>query len=99
MADFNNRISAQRTVLQAVNAVPWPVEPLFSLASSAIERWVIANRLDATSKLVALIVQASASLFFLANKSQEQVSDDYRAISRNVAVLTDEIKIEMGRRA
>jgi hypothetical protein len=70
-------------------------EELFGLSSKAIERWASVNSIDRNSKLACLIKDASAKLFFLANKSQEQISEDYLAASRDIAAVTDAIAAEL----
>lgn len=91
MSEFNNRIAAQRDVLAAVNGQPWR-EELLGLSHGAIERWVRGNQLAENSPLVELIRASAARLFFLANKSQEQVTEEYRALSVEVGGLLKEIK-------
>ncbi|MBK7464653.1 MAG: hypothetical protein IPJ50_19415 [Betaproteobacteria bacterium] len=90
MSEFNNRIAAQRDILLGINSASWQ-EELFGLSSGAIERWISANRLDPSSDLVALIRQAANKLFFLSNKSQEQITEDYKLLSREVTALTEQI--------
>lgn len=90
MSEFNNRIAAQREILLGVNSRNWK-EDLFGLSSGAIDRWVVANKLGDESCLVNLIRQAAEKLFFLSNKSQEQVTEDYRHLSGEISVLTDQI--------
>ena len=90
MSEFNNRIAAQREILLSVNTQNWK-EDLFGLSSGAIDRWVVTNKIGTDSFLVNLIRQAAEKLFFLSNKSQEQVTDDYRHLSGEVSVLTDQI--------
>jgi len=51
-----------------------------------------ANRLKSDSVLVALIRQAADKLFFLSNKSQEQITEDYKHLSGEVSALTAQIK-------
>lgn len=95
MTDFNNRISAQRKILSIINSVSWN-EELFGLSSSSIERWIQSNKeLDINSTLVSLIKNAASKLFFLANKSQEQITDDYKLLSIEVSELTKLIKNEI----
>ena len=53
--EFNNRISAQRKVLQVINQKPWLTEPLFGLSSKAIDRWIAVNRIDLNSAIVKMI--------------------------------------------
>lgn len=91
MSEFNNRISAQRDILSAINNLKW-TEELFGLSSGAIERWASANRLDKTSDLVILIYQVAEKLFFLSNKSQEQVTEEYKHLSVEVTALTGVIE-------
>jgi hypothetical protein len=93
--EFNNRIAAQRAILKVVNSKNWETEDLFGLSSKAIERWVSINRIDVDSALVGLIKAAGEKLFFLANKSQEQVSAEYRGVSNEVAAIRDAIAAEL----
>jgi hypothetical protein len=95
MSEFNNRITAQREILRLVNARPWQKEELFSLSSKAIERWVMVNRLDSDCRLLQLIRSASEKLFFLANRSQEQISDEYKSISNGFSLVAEAIREEM----
>ncbi|MBG1242211.1 hypothetical protein [Nostoc sp. NZL] len=96
MNEFNNRIAAQRQILQLVNRKQWEKEELLGLSSKAIERWISVNRIDPESRLVELVKTASAKLFFLANKSQEQISDNYKIISKEIAVISQTIEQEIG---
>lgn len=93
--EFNNRIAAQRSLLRVINSNAWPVEDLFGLSSKAIERWVSVNSIDPKSKLVNLVTEASSKLFFLANKSQEQITDDYRRTSDDISSLRDQMLNEI----
>lgn len=93
MAEFNNRISAQREILTAVNSLPWN-EELFGLAGLAIDRWVISNKIDSDSRLTSLVREAGAKLFFLANKSQEQITSDYKILSAEVESILQRITVE-----
>lgn len=94
MKEFNNRVAAQRQVLQLVNRRNWGKEELFGLSSKAIDRWIAVNRIDPESQLVKLIKTASAKLFFLANKSQEQVSEEYKMVSSEFASIAKTIEFE-----
>ena len=97
MSEFNNRIAAQRHILQLVNGKEWEQEELFGLSRKAIDRWASANHLDPKSELVELIEAASSKLFFLANKSQEQVSEEYAAATSEIALLARVIESKIGR--
>lgn len=92
MYDFLNRIDAQRIVLDSVNRRAWNCEPLMSLSKKCIDRWVEYNSIDRSSELVSLLLLTSEKLFFLANKSQEQITEDYKKLSKEIADLSSEIK-------
>ena len=94
MDDFNNRMTAQRELLKVVNARVWPNENLFSLSGKAIDRWLSANGIDRDAPLAQLVCAASRALFFLANKSQEQITDEYRGRSKEFARLLDSVTLE-----
>jgi hypothetical protein len=98
MNEFNSRIAAQRQILQLVNGAKREDEELFGLSSKAIDRWISANRIDPKSQLVELIRIVSDRLFFLANKSQEQVSEEYQTVSQEIALLATSIEQELGSR-
>lgn len=91
MTEFNNRIAAQRDILVAVNSVPWR-EELFGLSRAALDRWMLCNGVEASSNLARLLAEVSTKLFFLANKSQEQVTSEYKLLSLEVADLMSRIK-------
>jgi hypothetical protein len=97
MHEFNNRMDAQRRILDIVNGGKWQ-EELFGLSTKGLERWALSNNVDADSELIRLLRSASSKLFFLANKSQEQITDDYRAVSREVALLSGDIEKIMAAR-
>lgn len=99
MSEFNNRITAQRNALEIVNGSGLFSEPLLSLTGKAIERWSRKNGIDTHDLLVVLLKTMSETLFFLANKSQEQVTDDYKALSVKVSNQLSELKIEMANKA
>ena len=95
MSEFNNRIDVQRQILRLVNRSAWPMEPLCGLSGGAIDRWIARNALDSNAPLVELIRSAAAQLFFLANQSQEQITDEYQLRSQRISVLVTEIATQM----
>ncbi len=95
MNEFNNRITAQRNALAIVNGSGLFSESLFSLTEKAIERWSNNNGIDTHDLLVVLLKSMSGTLFFLANKSQEQVTEDYKVLSEKVGNQMSELKLEM----
>ncbi|MDY7531549.1 hypothetical protein RGV33_07635 [Pseudomonas sp. Bout1] len=88
--EFNNRIDAQREVLGLVNGLAWK-EELYGLSSGAIDRWTKVNGIASSSALSQAVYESASKLFFLANKSQEQVTDEYRLLSAEVYDLTQRI--------
>ncbi|AQR64982.1 hypothetical protein BXU06_07820 [Aquaspirillum sp. LM1] len=90
MSEFNNRIEAQRNILKLVNKLPWQ-EDLCGLSKGAIERWVKVNNIDEKGKLFVLVKKSAEKLFFLANKSQEQVTEEYSILSTEISLLTKEV--------
>lgn len=95
MSDFNNRIDAQRQILGVVNAVCWPSEPLYGLSGKALARWASRNSLDGDGPLLALLRTAAADLFFLANRSQEQVTEQYQERSRSLHKIISQIAVQV----
>ncbi len=94
MSEFNNRISAQRSVLKIVNGIGIYKEPLFSLTEKAINRWVNNNSI-ANERLISLLKSISGTLFFLANKSQEQITDEYSVLSDKIDKQLVLLKLEV----
>lgn len=99
MSEFNNRIMAQRNALKIVNGSGLFFEPLMSLTEKAIDRWSRNNGVDTHDLLVELLKAMSGNLFFLANKSQEQVTEDYKALSEKVDNQLSELKLEVANKA
>ena len=93
--EFNNRISAQRELLKVINRKSWPAEDLFGLSAKAIDRWVRANQLNPKAALVSMVVAVSDQLFFLANRSQEQISEQYQLVRSEIAAACHNIEREL----
>jgi hypothetical protein len=86
MNEFNNRIDAQREALRIINTKGFS-EPLFGLSSGAIERWMKNNGISERVELIQDVRNVADKLFFLSNKSQEQITDEYKSLSEEVANL------------
>ncbi|MDW5419258.1 hypothetical protein R6242_22045 [Iodobacter sp. CM08] len=99
MSEFNNRITAQRDALAIVNSADIYREPLLSLTEKAINRWVSTNGIIVTESIVLLLKSMSGTLFFLANKSQEQISEDYEVLSKKVDEQLFTLKLEVANKA
>lgn len=99
MNDFNNRISAQRDVLELINCHFVSGEQLFGLSKKAIDRWCTENNFPQGSNLHKLLIAIADVLFFLANKSQEQVTHEYQEISTRYGILVEKIRCELNSQA
>lgn len=78
--------------MQLINATNWGKEELFGLSAKAIGRWSNINEIAYDSKIVKLLLVASEKLFFLANRSQDQITDEYAAISSEISEIYIEIQ-------
>lgn len=95
MNEFNNRISAQRDALKIVNGSGLFGESLLSLTEKAIDRWYRNNKVDAYDSITTLLKSMSGTLFFLANKSQKQVTEDYKELSDKVSKQLSDLELEV----
>lgn len=91
MNEFSNRIELQREVIKIVNSAEFDYE-ITGLSKNAIERWLLDNSLDTKSDLTNLLFAISGKLFFLANKSQEQITSGYRKLSNEVSNLVQDLR-------
>jgi hypothetical protein len=87
MDEFNNRIDAQRDILEVINRHSLYSEELCGLSKKAIERWIASNQLNPKSELCKILFQIAEKLFFLANKSQDQIAEEYRTVSYEISAL------------
>ncbi len=88
MDQFNSRMEAQRKVIKVVNSSQQWQEELCGLSAKAINRWIYINQIPRGGEIPKLLVRISELLFFLATKSQDQLSDEYRSYLADVLVLT-----------
>lgn len=83
--EFNNRVDLQRKVLKIVNKKKYK-EQLTGLSKAALESWISNNNINeeiVKSKLFSI----SEKLFFIANKSQDQITEEY--IGLQISVKND----------
>jgi hypothetical protein len=92
MSEFQNRIDAQRTILKIINSAGVYREQLFGLSEKAISRWATSNGLLDNSPIVGVLLKLARRLFFLATKSQEQVTEDYKLLSLDVTRMCSILK-------
>lgn len=95
MNDFINRVDTQRQVLNLVNSRIRAREELFGLSEKAIGRWESANGLDPSQSLSIRLRELAMALQTLANKSQESVTDDYKAKAVRVHDLVESLRLEV----
>jgi hypothetical protein len=96
MNEFNNRMNVQRQVLACVNRRGVTREELCGLSDAAISRWAARNSVSADDGILALLRGISDKLSFLATKSQEQITEDYKMLSVEICQLTRDLEIAMG---
>ncbi|EKD25988.1 MAG: hypothetical protein ACD_79C01416G0004 [uncultured bacterium] len=92
MEEFNNRMNAQRNILKLINKSKGQVEELCGLSRKAIDRWISVNSIDPESHKCKIVYEISEKLFFLATKSQEQISDEYKLMSSEIFKLSNELQ-------
>lgn len=81
-------MNAQRKVIELINqSHKGSKEELCGLSKNAIERWITKNNIDLNSEVCILLFDISQKLFFLSNKSQEQISTEYMLLSSEVHQL------------
>jgi len=83
--EFLNRIDLQRKTIQLINKYGIYKHQINSLTFKGIDKWTSLNSIDSSAAHVKAIYNISEKLFFLANKSQEQVSPEYRNLSLDIA--------------
>lgn len=83
MSDFLNRIEVQRRVIKLVNSSNLQYQ-ITGLSLSSIKKWAHDNKIEENSDIYNHLLLISSKLFFLSNKSQEQISEDYKMASIDV---------------
>ncbi len=85
MKEFNSRIELQREVIKIINNSSKFQKPIAGISKNAIDRWGIDNNLSLNAEIIKLLYIISDKLFFLANKSQEQITESYIKIKEDVS--------------
>ncbi|MCX9110633.1 MULTISPECIES: hypothetical protein [Providencia] len=85
MSEFKNRIIMQRDIIKLINSSIKVKEPILSLTNDSIKRWSSQNGINENENIISLLLSISNKLGFLANKSQEQLSDDYTNLSSSIS--------------
>lgn len=92
-------MAAQRRLLSAVNKADWWCEKLAGISVNAIERFALANSLSPTDDIVTILRSAGKTMQCLASKSQEQLTDEYARIEREVDALQCKLESVMADKA
>ena len=94
-AEFNSRVDLQREVIKIVNRKKFNSQ-LSGLSKPAIDSWFLNNKISDTS-LKNILTVISEKLFFIANKSQDQITEEYKdlqiSINNNILELKKIISI------
>ncbi|WP_435139090.1 hypothetical protein [Formosa sp. A9] len=81
-AEFNSRVDLQREVIKIVNQNNFKTG-LNGLSRPAIESWILSNNISNVI-LKKCLVRISEKLFFIANKSQDQITEEYKSLQNSV---------------
>lgn len=74
-AEFNSRVDLQREVIKIVNEKNF-INKLNGLSKPAVESWILTNNIT-NETLKKCLITISEKLFFIANKSQDQITEEY----------------------
>lgn len=92
MDEFVGRMATQRRILKIVNSHDDSKEKLYGLSAGAIKRWELVNVNLVSTEIVELLRSLSSELFFMATRSQEPVSNEYKTRSQNIAYLLQQLE-------
>ncbi|MEA9414298.1 hypothetical protein [Flavobacterium sp. PL02] len=84
MSDFLNRIDIQRRAIKIVNSNNSFRFHLAGLSINAVEKWREQNDISIEHDIMKMLLKISSKIFFLSNKSQEQITEDYKILSTEV---------------
>lgn len=84
MSEFLNRIDLQREVIKMMNESNLYNFQISGLSVKAIDRWKNENNIDRNDNVYMALIKIADKLFFLSNKSQEQITEDYKSLSEEV---------------
>lgn len=80
--EFNNRVELQRKVLKIVNKV-YSEHQLTGLSKPAMDNWLKMN-LIVQEETKEVLFRISEKLFFIANKSQDQITEEYKNLQMSI---------------
>lgn len=89
-AEFNSRVDLQREVIKILNEKDFK-NKLNGLSKPAIDSWIVNNNIS-DDLLKNCLITISEKLFFIANKSQDQVTEEYKDLQISVKNNIMELK-------
>ncbi|KMQ61563.1 hypothetical protein ACM46_16275 [Chryseobacterium angstadtii] len=90
-AEFNSRVDLQREVIKIINSKPLKKQ-LTGLSKPAIDNWFVNNNIS-NEFLKSILIVISEKLFFIANKSQDQITEEYRDLQLSVQKNIEDLRI------
>ncbi|MCC4213970.1 hypothetical protein [Leeuwenhoekiella parthenopeia] len=90
-AEFNSRVDLQREVIKIINKESFKYQ-LSGLSKPAIESWYLNNSIG-NNQLKEKLFLISKKLFFIANKSQDQITEEYKKLQVSIRKNIEELKI------
>ncbi|WDF65469.1 hypothetical protein [Flavobacterium sp. KACC 22763] len=90
-AEFNSRVDLQRQVLKIVNSKSFKMQ-LSGLSKPALENWIMINSIS-NNELKNILFKISELLFFIANRSQDQITEEYKKIQLKAGNEIGKLKV------
>ena len=81
-AEFNSRVDLQREVIKILNQKDFK-NKLTGLSKPAIDTWIVNNNIS-NDLLKKSLFTISEKLFFIANKSQDQITEEYKDLQISI---------------
>ena len=89
-AEFNSRVDLQREVIKIINKSSFKHQ-LTGLSKPAIDSWSMNNSIS-DGGLIDNLLLISEKLFFIANKSQDQITEEYKSLQLSVRENIENLK-------
>ncbi len=89
-AEFNSRVDLQREVIKIINKKSCKHQ-LTGLSKPAIDSWCMNNNIS-EGMLRDNLVTIAEKLFFIANKSQDHITEEYRDLQLSVRKNIERLK-------
>lgn len=95
LPEFVSRMRAQRSAVKLINSSSVWSEPIFGLSNDSIERFLRNNGGSVSRDLAFAIKETASSLSFLANHSQDQITDAYHSKLEQFNQSFERLKVEL----